>query len=295
MLIDGGGNEPSEFEGNRSGRIRLAEYLAASDVDHIDVMVSTHTHEDHLCGLYEAAKLYPPKQLWQTLPADKYRSFKMLDTGKATNPPQDKFMHALNDYISLCELTVANGGAIRTLCGGDCETIADGISVEVLAPGRERLDTLEAQMDGLYEANGREDFLEVLNALDGKLNNYSLILKIIVGEQTLLLPGDTNKAGFSEIASNKLKADFFKVGHHGQIDGVDEALAAAVSPKAVLCCASDDRRYNSAHPVSMGILKNVGAELYFSDCPEVDGVKPAPHHAVEFTFGNGSEIVAEYK
>ena len=53
-LIDGGGAEASEFADRSSGRIPVQEYLAAHPA-RIDLMVSTHTHEDHICGLPEAA------------------------------------------------------------------------------------------------------------------------------------------------------------------------------------------------------------------------------------------------
>ena len=51
MVIDGGGNETAEFADRSGGRVPMAEYLTARGLDHIDVMVSTHIHEDHICGL----------------------------------------------------------------------------------------------------------------------------------------------------------------------------------------------------------------------------------------------------
>lgn len=59
-LIDGGSAEASEFEDRSSGRLPVQEYLSARGLERIDLMVSTHTHEDHICGLLEAARLFPP-------------------------------------------------------------------------------------------------------------------------------------------------------------------------------------------------------------------------------------------
>ena len=67
-------------------------------------------------------------------------------------------------------------------------------------------------------------------------------------------------------------------------DGADAALVNAVRPRFSVCCASSDRRYNSAHPDTMRLLKDSGAELYFSDCPPVDGQSIPPHRALEFTI-----------
>ena len=61
-----------------------------------------------------------------------------------------------------------------------------------------------------------------------------------------------------------------------------------------VCCASSDRRYNSAHPDTMRLLKDSGAELYFSDCPPVDGQSIPPHRALEFTICADGASSARY-
>ena len=73
------------------------------------------------------------------------------------------------------------------------------------------------------------------------------------------------------------------------------ALLDAVRPRAVVCCASSDRRYNSAHPDALALVRSAGAELYFSDRPQVPGFTDGvpPHGAVRFSMGNGT-ICAEY-
>ena len=50
-LIDGGSAEESEFADRASGRLPVEEYLTKRGIRHLDLAVSTHIHEDHLCGL----------------------------------------------------------------------------------------------------------------------------------------------------------------------------------------------------------------------------------------------------
>lgn len=64
MLIDGGSNENAEYEETATGRMRAAEYLEQKGIGHIDIMVCTHIHEDHTCGLLQAAKKWMPGELW---------------------------------------------------------------------------------------------------------------------------------------------------------------------------------------------------------------------------------------
>ena len=54
-LIDGGSAEDSEFADRSSGRVRIEEYLKKRGIRRLDLAVSTHIHEDHLCGLLRAA------------------------------------------------------------------------------------------------------------------------------------------------------------------------------------------------------------------------------------------------
>ncbi len=293
-LIDGGGAEASEFEDRSSGRIPIQEYLSAHGPERIDLMVSTHTHEDHICGLLEAARLLPPAELWQTLPPDYYRGLRPLDVSAAQNPSQSKFLRALNDYITLCSLTEAHGGTVRALHAGDSIPLCPGLCAEVLAPSAADCAALEQQTSALYAETDSAAFLQKLSALDARMNNYSLILRLDYQGTRILLPGDTNRAGYGGIADTELRADLFKVGHHGQIDGADRTLADKIHPSAVVCCASSDRRYNSAHPDTLHLLEACGARLYFSDCPCLPELHTPPHEALVFTVGRDGVLDARY-
>ncbi len=292
-LIDGGGAEASEFADRSSGRIPVQEYLAAHPA-RIDLMVSTHTHEDHICGLLEAARLSPPAALWQTMPAGYYRGLRRLDVSLARNPSQSKFLRALNDYIDLCALTEAHGGAIRTLQAGEVIPLCPGLTAHVLAPSAAQCAALRAQMDEVYAQREEEAFLRTLSALDARMNNYSLILRLDYHDARILLPGDTNLAGYGGIPDSELRAQLFKVGHHGQRDGADQALADRIRPAAVVCCASSDRRYDSADPDTMHMLEAGGAKLYFSDCPRLPERDIPAHEALTFTIGAGGILQARY-
>ena len=60
----------------------------------------------------------------------------------------------------------------------------------------------------------------------------------------------------------------------------DERLLSAVRPKVVVCCASSDRLYNSAHPDLLRLIRKGGAELWFSDCPPDPEGEPVPSHGL---------------
>ncbi|MBQ7777824.1 MAG: MBL fold metallo-hydrolase [Oscillibacter sp.] len=297
MVIDGGSGEAEEYADRSGGRITLAEYLQAKGIDHIDCMVCTHIHEDHICGLVEAARLCPPAELWQTLPADfDLSNMRPLELSLAENASQRKFIQAINDYQILCALVRERGGVIRRLGAGDCGVLCPNVTCQALAPSVKQMQELQACFEGLMAEKDRKTFSKLLSALDGSLNNYSLILRLEICGLRVLLPGDTNGVGYGDISAEELRADLFKVGHHGQRDGADEALMDKVQPRAVVCCASSDRRYNSAHPDTLRMIARRGSRVYFSDCPPVpDGVDgAAPHQALEFAVDADGGLTAAY-
>lgn len=296
LLVDGGSADPDEYADTASGRIPLPDYLRQNGPDHIDLMVSTHTHEDHICAALQVAKMLPPRELWQTLPPDFYRQTRPLDPKAGTTLSHYKFLQALNDYGTLCALVEDHGGEVRQLLAHQ-EPLSPcpGLHISVLGPQPAQAEELETRLRSLYQEQDRDAFLEKLTALDARMNNFSLMLLLDWCGTRILLPGDTNRLGYGEIPPKALRADLFKVGHHGQIDGADQALLNAIAPKAVVCCASSDRRYHSAHPDLLQTMQDQGIALYFSDCPPVPNMTVPPHHALTFTIGEGGVMTAEYQ
>lgn len=295
MLIDGGSTDPTEYADRSSGRIPFAEYAAQIGLDHIDLMVSTHTHEDHVCGLLPAAQKCPPTQLWQTLPVSCYRDTRELDVTLAQNLSQDKFLHALNAYRDLCGTVGREKGVIRTVVAGDYGELCEGLTYRILAPSVEKAAELEQATRDLYGETDAAAFMQKLNALDARMNNYSVMLLLDYRGTRILLPGDTNCVGYGEIDPAALRADIFKIGHHGQKDGIADQQLQAIQPKAIVCCASSDRRYNSAHPELMQSLLAQGISLWFSDCPPIPGITLTPHRELVFTIGENGAFTAEYQ
>lgn len=296
MVIDGGSAEAEEYACGDSGRIPLADCLARRGVERVDLMVSTHIHEDHICGLLPVAERLAPQTLWQTLPAGFHLRMGPLDPALAETPSQGKFLRALAAYRSLCALVGDRGGTVKTVLGGEILEPCPGLTVRVLAPGAARSEELAALCAGLYAPLEPMEFRRRLAALDAMMNNFSLMLLIEYHGTRLLLPGDTNCLGYGGISREDLRAHLFKVGHHGQRDGATEELLADIRPKMAVCCASSDRRYNSADADVLKMMARSGAALYFSDCPRVPGVTDGlrPHWGLEFTVGGGGALQARY-
>ena len=296
MVIDGGSGEAEEFADSRSGRMPFMDFLRDQQISHIDLLVNTHIHEDHTCGLLPAAEYYRPRMFWQTLPEEYYLSMHELDAGAADTPSGRKFLQAINDYRAICRTVSESSGVIAKKCAsGESVTLSPGLTLRVLAPTEEKAAFLLELMEDIRKAEGEEALREARNRADAAMNNLSLILQLEYAGRRILLPGDTNREGYGDTDAD-LHADIFKVGHHGQKDGISRELFRRIRPSYVVCCASSDRRYESAAPQILQMMREEGAALYYSDCPDVppwtDGVKP--HHALTFTISPEGGISVVY-
>ena len=90
MLIDGGSAEAGEYAGSQTGRIPAADYLRRRNIRALNLLVSTHIHEDHVCGLLDAVSVAPPAEMWQALPENLWREMRHIDPAVAEDPSMGK-------------------------------------------------------------------------------------------------------------------------------------------------------------------------------------------------------------
>lgn len=295
MLIDGGSTFPGEFPPDRPERISVASALRKLNIDHIDVMVCTHMHEDHVSGLLQVSGILPVGEFWQTHSVDLTDSLPAFPDIKLNNAKHKKFAKAVKDWYELNVRLKKNGTRIRQITNGFSVTEPGDISISVLSPCLARAKELDDRISMMFSAGSADSFVNRFEAVDADLNNYSLMLLLEFNGKRILLPGDVNKYGYGNINGNMLKADVFKIGHHGQKDGISDSLFRRINPEIVVCCGSSDRRHDSADPGLLKIMADSGAKILFSDCPDVpDGVDKAPKHSLLYITVEREMLKAEY-
>lgn len=276
ILIDGGSGMESEYERGES-RIRVEKALMYLGVDHIDNLIISHIHEDHVSGLLSLSKNMKIKRCFENfIWPGKFdlNGYKTNDNSKLM------FSCALKSY----------GEVRESLEKSDCKFINVNKNKMNFKLGEINLSFLGNQEKKFNEiSNGLclikkrldegdiESFEVELSNLDRRLNNLSLMSKIEYRDFKAIFPGDTNKDGLYSVKDD-IKADFLKLGHHGQIDAIDTELIKRVDPKIVLICASSERKYNSARPEIVDMLK--GRNIVFSDLPDYEEFKNEKNHCI---------------
>ena len=248
MLIDGGSAMDSEYSGN-SGRIRALDLLKQKNISHIDLLVFSHVHEDHTCGLVPIIDTIPVGAYWTSVAMDPVHYGKFIRSGELSETNR-KALASINAYSLLMEKL--KGQSVTWLDGIHPDHFHRGeLSIDILGPDPEYKKTVEAALNRCFTAKTQEALNDAVTETTESMNNACLILRLHYKGCTVLLCGDTNAGGFSHVMRadpGLLKADVFKIGHHGQADSVSEELVRAVDPDFIVCCASNDHRNNSSDP-----------------------------------------------
>lgn len=125
--------------------------------------------------------------------------------------------------------------------------------VSYLAAGERLLDEDGVTVDCLSPENA-----DVFS----DLNNYSIVLKVVFGENEILLMGDAEDKVEDILLRSKanLDADILKVGHHGSSSSSTRDFVDAVSPETAIISCGKENTYGFPHEETMEAL--AGIDIY---------------------------------
>lgn len=187
--------------------IVLFPALAEQNIRHIDRIIITHPHGDHIGGLPHLLRkksITVGEVCWSCLDPE------ML---KKTGPSSIKYQ---DEVIELCR---QRNIPVRDVKDGEVINLGKGVTAAVLTTG--------------FRKAGRGNWL----------NNQSIVFQLQYGTFTMLFTGD---CGFEEekyllkkYPAATLKSDVLKVGHHGGAGATGEKFLQTVAPKAAIAPIPD--------------------------------------------------------
>ena len=95
-------------------------------------------------------------------------------------------------------------------------------------------------------------------------NDASIVAKLIYGEESFLLTGDSTIRAENILLSldaDILKSTVLKAGHHGSRTSTSPSYAQAVSPAYAVISASENNSYGHPHKEVLDILEKVAAKV----------------------------------
>ncbi len=165
-------------------------------------------------------------------------------------------------------IAAMNAFEIHTLIGADYVTDSPAYDAFVQACENWNLPTALPQNgdtfpfgDGNFqvfhsEATGHDDE-----------NNYSLLVKLTIGENSLLLTGDASVSVENELLNNDydLNSDILVLGHHGSSDSTGRNFLETVSPEYAIISCGLFNDYGHPHWEIMDLLKEEQLSTYRTD------------------------------
>lgn len=245
MLLDGGSALPQEFQDDPY-RIPAADYLDAMGITHLDAVVISHIHEDHVCGLEPVFKKISVGKLFVPYPVAPFLTGHELQAGADAPRSVPLYTAALNAYRRLLLDAVARNIPVQQIQVGDTVRAAPDLRFRVLAPKPSSIDRYMALVEKAYSTSG--DVTGLLRQLDASSNRTSLLLRIETGGIVFLAAADSCPGQWDETPDFLLEnANVLKLPHHGQRDSISEHFMRDMPLSYVITTASSDRRYNSAN------------------------------------------------
>ena len=132
-LLDGGSALESEFEGD-SYRIRSADYLARQQIEHLNAVIISHIHEDHVCGLEAVLQQTVVDHLYVPYPVEPF--LKGCELTPASNAPRSVplYVAALNAYRRILLHAKEKGIPVTVLKAGQVLKFGIDTKMRILAP-----------------------------------------------------------------------------------------------------------------------------------------------------------------
>jgi len=240
LLIDTGGR-PEEFQtGTGTGDQVVSPYLRKLGVNRLDVLFLTHPHEDHCGGAAYLIKNFPVDLVIASTTSANLSNVEAF-TGSPPNNDRKENAAIPLGYHTLLKLMDEHGIEVQKVAAGDSIELPE-LAIEVLWP----------------EAN---------NAVEGDAaNNSSLVLKLTYGHSSFIFTGDIEVEAQQKMLQNgsELKADVFKVPHHGSRSLLPQ-LVEKVDPSIAVISVGAHNSFGHPAPATIDLLDKKGITTYRTD------------------------------
>lgn len=149
------------------------------------------------------------------------------------------YIYDTKTYASFVNTAEEKALVIHHPASGESYPLGDGC-IEILAP----------------QGTGYEDE-----------NDYSIVVKVSIGDSSLLLTGDATNVSEAEMldAGIDLASDILVLGHHGSYNSTGIDFFNAVSPEYAVISCGKGNDYGHPHPRIINLLKDNALPLYRTD------------------------------
>lgn len=231
ILIDTG--DDKYYEDGKKGKenTQLLTELQKLKIDHIDTLVMTHAHADHIGKADKVIAQYGVKELV-------YNGI----------PSTSKY------FIDALKAAKANGTQQVKVKAGDVLDFGNGVSFEIVSPSQSLID---------------EDTAAIKAKKKVDVNNESVVGRLTFGNFAMLFTGDAEGPVEKDMVASygkKLKCQVLKAGHHGSKTSSTAEFLKLVQPESVVMSLGVNNQYGHPHEALLNRLQKQGIKnIYRTD------------------------------
>lgn len=227
----------------------IAKYISKVGVDHIDILVITHFHNDHVGGAH--------------------RVISSFDVGKIICM-DSSYISTLQERTWYTDLKIAQ----------IFNEIFHGTYIKSELPYDEDGDLKNFSLGNAYVTFLSQEKEEK------NVNNKSIVSKIEFGDFSALLMGDAESEIEEKLIESQedLDVNLLKVGHHGSNTSSTSAFLEKVNPEyAIISCGKDNKYSFPKKPVLKRLYKTKDIKIYRTDLMGDIVVKSDGNNVEDFT------------
>ena len=231
ILIDTGDNKYRDGEHKGENNNQLFEALEHEGITHIDKLIVTHAHADHIGNAANVIKKYPVGELiYNGIPS------------------------AGSPFRSMLKAANGNGVTKTQVKAGDVLDFGKGVLFEVLSPTSELVAKDTKELTANEKVN---------------VNNESIVGRLTFGEFSMLFTGDAEKEIEKELVARyggeKLNSKIYKVAHHGSHSSSSKSYVKAIKPEWAIISCGREKTYGHPHKEPMKLFKDMGINVMETD------------------------------
>ena len=272
----------------RSRRIYAGEFLRSRGVAHLDLLLLTHFHRDHIGGLGKVLEAVTVDRLVSTYvpPADAAP----LDTGGDGSLPKAarNLLRCVERYAAALREHPGRVREFVCLPGDRVETfrLTDRLTMEVVCGEPALYPRQRAVYDGAFR--GEQDRLALMRW--GKaMNISSLRQRLHYCGRDIVLGGDA----YAVVWDNDTAApcDILKVPHHASLSSTTRKFLSLLRPKTAVVSVAAGRPDERPHPYIVSLLREFTDDVRFTDAVDLPGlVEPEFHESVHIELEETGEV-----
>lgn len=283
MLVDCGHDclvrdDHPPLEDDRSRRIYAGDFLRKNGVTHLDLLLVTHYHRDHIGGLGRVLDAVTVDKLLCTYvpPADSGSLDPDGDNGlpkAARNVMRcaDMYARMLREHPGRIREFVELPGDKR-----EFYQLTANLSMDIICGEPALYQRQKAVYDAAFRGErNRYDLMQW-----GKcMNISSLRQRLHYHGKEIVLGGDA----YAVVWNNDMLApcDILKVPHHASLSSTTRKLLDGLRPKTAVVSVAARRPDERPHPYIISLIREYTKDLHFTDAVDIPGlVEPVFHESV---------------